>query len=64
MRSYKDFSINTKLTLLVLLAGGVALLLATICFVLNDISLIRSSMVKQMSALADVLGEQHGRIEV
>jgi len=56
MRSYNDFSINTKLTLLVLLAGGVALSLATICFVLNDISMIRSSMVKQMSALADVLG--------
>lgn len=56
MKSYKDFAINTKLTLLVLLAGGVALSLSCIAFVTNDVRLIRSSMVKQMSALADVLG--------
>lgn len=56
MRSYRDFSINTKLSLLVLLAGGVALFLATTCFVLNDVSMIRSSMVKQTSILAEVLG--------
>ena len=56
MRSYKDLAINTKLSLLVLLAGGVALSLSTICFVWNDISMIRSSMVGQLSTLADVLG--------
>ncbi|MBI3839854.1 MAG: HAMP domain-containing protein [Planctomycetia bacterium] len=56
MKSYKDFAINTKLTLLVLLAGGVALLMSCIAFVTNDMNMIRSSMVKQMSTLADVLG--------
>jgi two-component system, NtrC family, sensor kinase len=56
MRSYRDFSIKTKLSLLVLLAGGVALALATTCFVINDVSMIRSSMVRQMSSLAEVLG--------
>ena len=56
MKSYKDFAINTKLTLLVLLAGGVGLLLSCIAFVTNDVRMIRSSMVKQMSALTDVLG--------
>ena len=56
MKSYKDYSINTKLTLLVLLAGSVTLLLPSIAFVANDVYMIRSSMVKQMSALADVLG--------
>jgi two-component system, NtrC family, sensor kinase len=55
MRSVRDFSITAKLTLLVLLASGVALLLATLCFVLNDISMLRSSMVRQISILAEIL---------
>jgi two-component system, NtrC family, sensor kinase len=59
MRSYSDFSIKTKLSLLVLLAGGVALALATTCFVLNDVSMIRSSMVRQMRSLAEVLGSNN-----
>src|SRR5215831_12648493 len=56
MRWYRDLSIRTKLSLLVLLAGGVALLLSATCFVLNDVATIRSSMVKQISVLAEVLG--------
>jgi C4-dicarboxylate-specific signal transduction histidine kinase len=56
MRSYRDFSIKTKLSLLVLLAGGVALALATTCFVINDVSMIRSSTVQVMRSLAEVLG--------
>src|SRR5437867_423648 len=56
MKSYKDFAINTKLTLLVVLAGGVALLLSCIAFVTNDVQMIRASTIKQMSTLADVLG--------
>ena len=55
MRSYKDFRINTKLSLLVLLASSVALLCSSFCFVLNDFIMIRSSMVRQTSALADML---------
>jgi two-component system, NtrC family, sensor kinase len=54
--SLKDFSINTKLRLLVLVAGGVALLLSTTAFVINDVNLIRSSKIQQLSALAKVLG--------
>ena len=56
MKPYKDFAINTKLTLLVLLAAGVALLLSCIAFTTNDMYMIRSSTIKQMSALAEVLG--------
>ena len=56
MTSFKDLAINTKLTLLVLLAGGVALLMSCVAFVTNDVRMIRSSMVDQMSALTDVLG--------
>jgi two-component system NtrC family sensor kinase len=55
MRSFKDFAINTKLSLLVLLASGVALFCSSLCFVLNDVMMIRSSMVQQTSALADML---------
>ena len=56
MKSFKDLSINTKLTLLVLLAGSVALLMSCVAFVTNDVRMIRSSMVKQMSTLTEVLG--------
>ncbi len=56
MKSYKDLAINTKLTLLVLLAGSVALLLSSFAFVANDVHVIRTSMVKQMTTLAEVLG--------
>lgn len=56
MKSYRDSSINSKLTLLVLLAGGVAVLLASTAFVTNDVRMIRSSMITQMSTLAQVLG--------
>jgi hypothetical protein len=56
MKSYKDLAINTKLTLLVLLAGSVALLLSCIAFVTNDVRMIRSSMIQQMSTLAEVVG--------
>ena len=56
MKSLKDLAINTKLTLLVLMAGSVALLMSCAAFVVNDVRMIRSSMVQQMSALTDVLG--------
>ncbi len=56
MRSYKDLAINTKLTLLVVLSGSVALLLSCIAFVTNDVRMIRLSMINEMSTLAEVLG--------
>ena len=56
MKSYKDLAINTKLTLLVVLAGAVALLLSSFAFVINDARNVRSSMVQHISTLAEVLG--------
>lgn len=56
MRAYKNLSINAKLKLLVLISSGAALLLASTVLVMNDASLIRSSKVQQLSALAKVLG--------
>jgi signal transduction histidine kinase len=58
MRPYRDLSITTKLSLLVLLAGGVALALATICFVWDDVAMIRASTVEKMTILANVLASQ------
>jgi C4-dicarboxylate-specific signal transduction histidine kinase len=56
MRFFNDLSINAKLNLSALLAGGAALILASTALILNDANLIRSSKVEQLSALAEVLG--------
>lgn len=56
MRSFRNLSINAKLNLLVLVASGTALLLASAALVFNDAKLIGSSKVRQLSALAKVLG--------
>jgi signal transduction histidine kinase len=56
MRLARDLSITKKLRWLVIMGSGVALLLATTCFVLNDMSMMRSAMVIQMSTVADLLG--------
>ena len=56
MRSFRDLSINAKLNLSALVAGGTALLLASAVLIFNDANLIRSSKVQQLSALAKVLG--------
>ncbi|MBN1909863.1 MAG: response regulator [Pirellulales bacterium] len=52
---FKNLSINTKLNLLVSVAGGVALLLSSIAFVGNDYQMIRESKIRQLTVLADVL---------
>jgi two-component system, NtrC family, sensor kinase len=56
MRVLTNLSIKSKLNLLVLIASGAALFLASIALVINDANLIRSSKVQQLTALAKVLG--------
>ncbi|HWB09769.1 MAG TPA: ATP-binding protein [Pirellulales bacterium] len=56
MHRIADLSINAKLKLLVLLASGSALALSCLAFVINDVRMIRSSTIAQLSALASVLG--------
>ncbi len=56
VRSFRHLSINAKLRLLVLVAGGVPLLLSSIFLVFNEVNLIRSSKIRQLAALAKVLG--------
>jgi PAS domain S-box-containing protein len=54
MRSFRDLSIRTKLTILLL--GTISLvLLVSITFIINDIHLIKSSKVDHVKALADLL---------
>lgn len=52
----QGISIKTKLYVLVGVPAGVALLMSCITFVANDVTMIRSSKVAQLFALAEVLG--------
>src|SRR3989304_3496391 len=56
MRIFKNFSINAKLNLLVLVSSGVALLMASAVLAVNDAHLIRSSKIQHLLAWAKVLG--------
>jgi signal transduction histidine kinase len=56
MRTFTDMPINRKLTLLVLLAGGVTILLSSAALMVNNFYLLRSSKVQELHALASVLG--------
>ena len=56
MPSFKRISIDQKLTLLTLATVSLALLLSSAAFVLNEVSMMRAATVKQLSALADVVG--------
>jgi two-component system NtrC family sensor kinase len=56
MLSFQHLSIKGKLRLLVLLASGVAVLMSCVAFVSNDVRMMRTSIVKQVLALAEVLG--------
>lgn len=56
MLSFQRLSIKGKLRLLVLLASGVAVLMSCVAFVSNDVRMMRTSIVKQVLALAEVLG--------
>ncbi len=56
MRFFDDLSINAKLNLSALLAGGAALILASAALIFNDANLIRSSKVQQLSSWAEMMG--------
>ena len=49
-------TINTKLTLLATVAAGVALALSCIAFFINNVWMVRSSKVRELSTLANILG--------
>ena len=51
-----DQSIASKLKYMIKVVSGTALLVAAIAFILLDIISYRQSMVRQLSALADLVG--------
>ncbi|MGH7126960.1 MAG: CHASE sensor domain-containing protein [Planctomycetaceae bacterium] len=56
MKRFRDLSLKTKLTVLLVSASGLALLLACTAFVANNVVTVRSSTVSHLSAVADVVG--------
>ncbi|MCH8045141.1 MAG: GHKL domain-containing protein [Planctomycetes bacterium] len=56
MRPFQNFSINTKISLLVTLAVGIALLLCGAAFLVHDFHTIRAARVQEYDSLAEVLG--------
>lgn len=56
MRPFRDYSINTKLSLLVTLAVGIALSLCGTAFLVHDFHMIRAARVQEYNSLAEVLG--------
>ncbi|HUE14522.1 MAG TPA: ATP-binding protein [Planctomycetaceae bacterium] len=56
MKRLQDSSIRAKLILLGTLTAGIALILACIMFVMNDVSATKDAMVQHLNTLADVLG--------
>jgi signal transduction histidine kinase/CheY-like chemotaxis protein len=58
MRALRDVSIQTKLILILMLTVGVAVFLASTAFVVNDVRMIKASMVQHVTALTAVLGAE------
>lgn len=56
MNPLRDTSIRAKLNMLGTLTAAMALFLACILFVMNDVSATKAAMVQHLSTLADILG--------
>ena len=56
MRPFKDLSIKSKLTSVIMLTSCLALLVACAGFVAHELFSFRQNMVAELSALADVIG--------
>src|ERR1700730_11286661 len=56
MKRLRDSSIRAKLNLLGTMTAGIALILACVMFVMNDVSATKQAMVQHLNTLADVLG--------
>ncbi len=56
MRTFRDVSIKRKLTTIIMLTSGAALLLACAAFVTYDLIIFRQSMTRNLTVLADIIG--------
>ena len=57
MRKFRDFSINLKLTLIIMLTSIAGLLLACTTFVIYDHITFRHAMVRDLSILTGIIGD-------
>jgi signal transduction histidine kinase len=57
MNLFRNLSIRAKLNLLGTLTAAIALLIACILFVANDVAATKSAMVRNLTTLAEVLGD-------
>lgn len=57
MRSFNDLSIRVKLTAMVMLSSAAGLAVLCTVFVRNDLSAFRSSMQRELSAMAQIIAE-------
>jgi len=56
MHFFRDISIRRKITMIIMLTSIIVLFLASAAFVINDLMTFRSTLVKDLSILAEVLG--------
>jgi len=56
MNSFRDTSIQHKLTAIIMLTSSVVLLLSSAVFVFNDLISFRSSLIEKLTTLAEVIG--------
>ncbi|MGD0920158.1 MAG: PAS domain S-box protein [Terriglobia bacterium] len=57
MSGYRDLSIRRKLTTIIMLTSGVAILLACAAFVLYDLVTFRRAMTRDLSTVAEIIGQ-------
>ena len=57
MRAFGAFSIKSKLVLLLALIAAVSVLLSGMAFMMTEVRVIRASMVRTLTTLAGVLGD-------
>src|SRR5258708_25879226 len=57
MTSFKDLSIKSKMTAIIMLTSGITLLLACAAFVGYEMFSFRQSLVSELSTLAEITGK-------
>ncbi len=57
MSGYRDLPIRHKLTTIIMLTSGVAILLACAAFVLYDLAAFRRAMTRDLSTVAEIIGQ-------
>jgi len=56
MQLFRGLSINRKITAIIMFISGIVLVLSFAAIITTDLILYRSSMIKNLSTLADIIG--------